>query len=131
MISRIAAMLGLFGLAAGAGAEDGAKLYQRHCLTCHQSDGYGVPNMQPAITGGTWVRGEVTPLALFVLTGGFDSAARKDGENTNVMPPFARLTDEELAAILTYIRAAFGGGASAASAADVAQARATLPKTAN
>ncbi len=131
MRRRLVGALGFIALAAGAAADDGAKLYQRHCLTCHQSDGYGVPNMQPAITGGAWVRGEIAPLALFVLTGGFDSAARRDGENTNVMPPFARLDDDELAAILTFIRATFGGGASAVTAADVARARASLPKAAN
>jgi mono/diheme cytochrome c family protein len=106
----------------------GQKLYARHCLSCHQSDGYGVPDMQPAITGGSWVKGEVQPLALFVLTGGFDSAQRKEEATShNVMPAFSQLSDEELAAILTYIRAKFGGGASPVAPAQVAEARATLP----
>jgi mono/diheme cytochrome c family protein len=35
-----------------ATAPDGQKLYARHCLSCHQADGYGVPNLQPAIAGG-------------------------------------------------------------------------------
>jgi mono/diheme cytochrome c family protein len=108
----------------------GQKLYARHCLSCHQSDGYGVPNMQPAITGGSWVKGDVQPLALFVMTGGFDSAQRKEGATShNVMPAFSQLSDEDLAAILTYIRAKFGGGASPVSAAQVAEARAALPAT--
>ena len=33
----------------------GQRLYGVHCLSCHQADGGGVPNMQPAIAGGTWV----------------------------------------------------------------------------
>ncbi|HET9862081.1 MAG TPA: cytochrome c [Steroidobacteraceae bacterium] len=116
----------------GAGAEtpaspDGQKLYARHCLSCHQADGRGVPNMQPAIAGGSWVKGDPQPLALFVMTGGFDSAGRKESEVENVMPPFAQLSDADLAAILSYIRAKFGGGASAVTAAQVAAARATLP----
>lgn len=105
----------------------GQQGYARHCLGCHQADGYGVPNMQPAITGGTWVQGDARALALFVMTGGFDSAQRKDGESHNVMPAFRQLPDEELAAILTYIRQKFGRGASAVSAADVAAVRASLP----
>jgi mono/diheme cytochrome c family protein len=104
----------------------GEQLYARNCLACHQADGYGVPNMQPAITDGTWVKGEVQPLALFVLTGGFNSAERKDSASHNVMPAFRQLPDQELAAILTFIRQKFGGGASAVTAADVAAARATL-----
>ncbi|MBC8025987.1 MAG: cytochrome c [Steroidobacteraceae bacterium] len=106
---------------------DGQVLYGKHCLTCHQADGYGVPNLQPAIVGGTWVGGDARALAMFVLTGGFDSASRKDGENHNVMPSFARLSDEDLAAILTFIRGKFGKGAPAVSAADVADARKNLP----
>jgi mono/diheme cytochrome c family protein len=106
----------------------GQRLYARHCLSCHQADGYGVPNMQPAITGGTWVKGEPKALALFVLTGGFDSAQRKeDAASHNVMPPFRQLSDQDLADILTFIREKFGGGASAVAPAEVAEARATLP----
>ena len=94
----------------------------------HQADGYGVPNMQPAITGGTWVGGDPRALAMFVMTGGFDSASRKESDNGNVMPAFAQLSDAELAAILTFIRAKFGKGASAVSEADVGEARKSLPK---
>lgn len=114
----------------GAPAPDavaGQQAYARNCLSCHQADGYGVPNMQPAITGGTWVKGDPRALALFVMTGGFNSAERKESESHNVMPAFRQLPDEELAAILTFIRQKFGKGASPVSAAEVAEARATLP----
>lgn len=130
--------LGLLGAAGASAAEPpipagadtrppGQKLYGRHCLPCHQADGRGVPNMQPAIAGGTWVKGDAKALALFVMTGGFDSAQRKDSDNGNVMPPFRQLADDEIAQILTYIREKFGPGASPVSAADVAAARASLP----
>jgi len=79
--------------------------------------------MQPPITGGTWVKGDARALASFVLTGGFGSAERKDGAVDNVMPEFRQLSDEDLAEILTYIRAKFGGGASPVTAAEVAEAR--------
>jgi mono/diheme cytochrome c family protein len=105
----------------------GQRLYGLHCLSCHQADGGGVPNMQPAIAGGTWVKGDVRPLALFVMSGGFDSASRKDSIVGNVMPPFRQLTDADLAEILTYIRQKFGDGASPVTAAEVAEARRSLP----
>lgn len=115
---------------ATAAAEDpGKTLYARHCLACHQADGYGVPNMQPAIVGGTWVTGDARALAMFVMTGGFDSESRKDSDNANVMPAFAQLSDGELAAILTYVRARFGKGASAVTVADVTETRKNLPPT--
>jgi len=83
--------------------------------------------MQPAIAGGTWVKGDARALALFVMSGGFDSAARKDSDVGNVMPPFRQLADEDLAEILTYIRQKFGDGASAVTTAEVAEARTSLP----
>ena len=105
----------------------GQKLYGRHCLSCHQADGGGVPNMQPAIAGGNWVKGDGKALALFVMSGGFDSAGRKDSDNGNVMPPFRQLPDDDLAQILSYVREKFGPGAPPVSAADVAEARQSLP----
>jgi mono/diheme cytochrome c family protein len=105
----------------------GQRLYGEHCLSCHQADGGGVPDMQPAIAGGTWVKGDARALALFVMTGGFDSASRKDSDVGNVMPPFRQLADADLAVILTYIRQKFGGGASPVTAAEVAEVRGSLP----
>lgn len=124
---RTIALLLSFGIGAAHAADEGGKLYARHCLSCHQADGYGVPNMQPAITGGAWVQGDASALALFVLTGGFDSAKRKESESHNVMPAFAHLSDADLAAVLTFIREKFGKGAAPVSAETVAAARAAIP----
>ena len=128
---RVAAVLAASWLAATRCIADepapGQLLYNKHCLACHQADGGGVPNMQPAIAGGTWVKGDARALALFVMSGGFDSASRKDSDVGNVMPPFRQLADADLAAILTYIRQKFGSGGSPLSAADVAEARTSLP----
>ena len=127
---RLAVACGGMWLAAASFAAEhapGQILYSKHCLSCHQADGGGVPNMQPAIAGGTWVKGDARALAMFVMSGGFDSASRKDSDVGNVMPPFRQLADADLAAILTYIRQKFGDGGSPVSAADVAEARASLP----
>lgn len=125
---RFVALLLCLGIGAAQGGDaEGEKLYARHCLSCHQADGYGVPNMQPAIKGGAWVQGDARALALFVLTGGFDSAQRKESQSHNVMPAFAHLSDADLAAILTFIRSRFGQGATAVGTEVVAAARASIP----
>jgi mono/diheme cytochrome c family protein len=127
---RSAAAFAAWLAAAHAFADEpapGQLLYNKHCLACHQVDGGGVPDMQPAIAGGTWVKGDARALALFVMTGGFDSASRKDSNVGNVMPPFRQLVDADLAAILTFIRQKFGEGGSPVSAADVAAARGSDP----
>jgi mono/diheme cytochrome c family protein len=61
------------------------------------------------------------------MTGGFDSASRKDSDVGNVMPPFRQLSDADLAQILSYVRQKFGNGASPVTAAEVAEARRSLP----
>jgi mono/diheme cytochrome c family protein len=107
---------------------DGEAAYRANCLACHQADGRGVPFFQPPLVDGTWVRGDPQALAAFVLTGGFNSAERKDAPNENVMPAFTQLDDATLAAVLTYIRARFGSDAGAVTPEVVAQARATIAK---
>jgi mono/diheme cytochrome c family protein len=72
------------------------------------------------------VQGDARALALFVMSGGFDSASRKDSAVGNVMPAFRQLSDADLAELLTYVRQKFGNGASAVSAAEVAEARTSL-----
>jgi len=104
----------------------GRQVYEANCLSCHQADGRGVPRMQPSIVDSPWLAGDATALAAFVLTGGFDSAARSDTAVTNVMPPFDHLDDEALAAVLTYIRAEFGSDAGAVTVKDVKSARDSL-----
>ena len=110
-----------------AAVDPGESAYARNCLACHQADGTGVRGFQPPLVGSPWVRGDAQALATFVLTGGFDSGSRKDSANENVMPPFRQLDDATLAAILTYVRQAFGEHAAAVSAEDVALARSHLP----
>ena len=87
------------------------------------------PTCSRAIAGGTWVKGDPRALALFVMTGGFDSAraqGQRGRQRDAGVPAAARTT--ELAGILTYIREKFGDGASAGHRrAMVAAARATLP----
>jgi mono/diheme cytochrome c family protein len=104
-------------------AAGGEALYARHCLVCHQADGRGVPNFQPPLVGGAWVEGEPLALAMFVLTGGFNSAERKQRVSDNVMPGFAQLSDEDMATLLSYVRHRFGGGAGAVTPEQVAEAR--------
>lgn len=107
--------------------DPGQAAYAKNCLACHQADGGGVPGFQPPLVGSTWVHGDPQVLATFVLTGGFDSASRKQSASENVMAPFAHLDDATLAAILTYVRARFGDQAGPVSREQVAAARAAIP----
>ena len=105
----------------------GEKLYQQHCTDCHGSQGQGVPNAYPPLAGNRAVTMPVTHnLLQTVLYGGFapDTAGH---QRPYGMPPFTLvLSDGDIAALLTYLRASWGNGAPEVSALDVNRMRASV-----
>ncbi len=87
--------------ASDVSAVDGGALYARDCLACHMVDGRGVPGMNPSLVDSAWVTGSPDALAGFILTGGYGPEVR--------MSPFDYLSDAELAALMSYIRAELAG----------------------
>lgn len=86
----------------------GKEVYTKYCLTCHQADGSGVPNMHPPLTTGSWVGKEPAEL-IAIMMKGLTGKIEVNGEvYKNFMPSHAQLTDEEIANVLSYIRSSFG-----------------------
>lgn len=86
----------------------GKAVYEKNCLTCHQSDGSGVPNMHPPLGPGSWVGKDPKELVAIMMKGLSGKIEVNGEEYKNFMPSHAKLTDEELADVLTYVRASFG-----------------------
>jgi mono/diheme cytochrome c family protein len=113
---------------AGEGTAQGltgaASLYERHCSRCHGQDGKGVPNAYPALARSRTVNLPASVnLVQLVLKGGF-SATTAGNPRPFGMPPFATsLSDGEIAAVLTYVRSAWGNNASPVLAQDVDRLR--------
>lgn len=86
----------------------GKTVYTQYCLTCHQADGSGVPNMHPPLTSGSWVGNDPNEL-IAIMMKGLSGKIEVNGEvYKNFMPSHAQLTDEQLADVLSYIRSSFG-----------------------
>jgi len=101
----------------------GKSVYTAHCLSCHQADGGGVPNLNPPLDQTKWVLGDKHALIQWVLKGS-RGKVEIDGETFhNTMPPQAYLTDQQIADALTYIRNSFGNKASAVQPSEVKAAR--------
>ena len=102
--------------------ERGAAVYREQCSDCHGEDGRGKPRVYPALAGNRLVTAESAHNALrTVLFGGFPPATLGNPRPYG-MPPYAhRLSATDVAAVLTYIRSAWGNIASAVSPAAVSE----------
>jgi glucose/arabinose dehydrogenase/cytochrome c553 len=102
----------------------GAQLYQQICAACHMPDGNGVPGMQPSLVGSAIVAGDPATLIRVVLQGPAQVLPADRPKYTIQMPPFAAaFNDSDIAEMLTFVRRAFGKGASPITPAQVAAQR--------
>ena len=88
---------------------DGKPLYSNYCASCHKEDGTGVKEVFPSLIDNQTVLGNQDQLIKIMLNG------IENKENGQMMPSFSFMKDEELAAILTFIRQEWGNASSAIS----------------
>ena len=102
----------------------GKLVYETVCLACHQSDGGGVPRMNPPLIKTTYVLGDKSRLIKIVLNGLQGGELEVSGENyENPMPAQKdNLTDLQIADVLTYVRNHFGNKAGAVTPAEIGRA---------
>ncbi len=106
--------------------EQGGKLYAQRCADCHGDNGQGVAGIYPPLDGNTSVT-EPTGInaTRSVLLGGFAPVTAGNPQPYS-MPPFAQqLNDEDVAAVVGYIRQSWSNQAGAVQAADVGTYRHT------
>ena len=113
--------LGLLGGAAlaqgqGDARQRGQEVFEANCAQCHRSNGEGLPATFPALNNNPFVLGDPKPVIAAVLNG-------LKG-NLGAMPGWKdRLDDEQIAAVVTYIRQAWSNRAAAVTAAMAAATR--------
>jgi mono/diheme cytochrome c family protein len=98
--------------------ETGRRIYAAQCAMCHGDEGKGLPPAFPPLANNPSIEmlSPVNPIRM-VLNGGYAPATRKNPRPYG-MPPFAHLlNDEEIAAVVTYIRVAWGNGGTPVTAA--------------
>ena len=107
--------------------EKGEILYKQYCLSCHQADGYGVPNMNPPLIKTNYVTGDKRKLILWVLSGSGTNKLSIGGNTyKNKMPAQKYLKDDEIADILTYVRNSFGNKGTMITSTEVKTVRSTI-----
>lgn len=107
----------------------GAAIYKDNCAACHKDNGSGELHLFPKLAGSALVQSDdPTTLAHIVLSGA--RAASTNGAPTApAMPGFDwRLSDGQVAAVLTYIRNSWGNAAAPVTSSAVASQRTSLAK---
>jgi len=106
---------------------DGALVYGGVCQTCHQADGGGVAGQYPPLTGSEWVTQDPETPVRIVLYGLEGPIMVKGSSYNNKMPQFYdKLADDEIAAVVNYIRSAWGNAADPVDESTVASIREKL-----
>lgn len=104
--------------------ELGARVWERHCADCHGANGEGAAPFVPALAGNRAAGLDSPANLLRVVLGGAFGPSTAANPRPFGMPPFAnRLSDEEIAAVVTHVRWLWGPGAAPVSTADVDRAR--------
>lgn len=111
----------------GAAAR-GAAFYSSLCAQCHGSNGQGLGATFPPVAGSEWVTGDEERLIRVVLFGLQGPIEVKGEAYRGLMVGFDRqLSDEDAAAVLTFIRSSWGNDAPPVEPSTVRRVR-TLPQ---
>jgi mono/diheme cytochrome c family protein len=105
----------------------GVVLYRDNCASCHGPNGKGQNLVVPPLAGNTvLIQSSAESLARVVLEGA-QAVSTKMAPTAPSMPSFAwKLSDAQIADLLTYVRNSWGNAATPVSAASVGEIRASL-----
>ena len=100
-----------------------------NCKTCHQADGRGTEGNYPPLDGSPYVNGPPERIIRIVLDGLQGEITVEGKTFNNVMPAWrGQMNDEKIAAVLTYVRQAWGNKAPPVDAAMVKSIREATAK---
>ncbi len=102
--------------------EFGRKVYTQSCFACHQSNGEGVVGIFPPLAESDYLNADVDR-SIDVVIRGLTGEITVNGENYNNVMPAQRLTDEQVANVLTYIYNNWGNKAQEVTPAMVSKRR--------
>ncbi|MBV8914186.1 MAG: cytochrome c [Acetobacteraceae bacterium] len=105
----------------------GEAIYKDSCAACHFGNGEGQARMYPRLALGPFVQSAEPTTLIRVVLEGMRSVGTPGQPTAPAMPAYGwKLDDAEVAAVVTYVRNAWGNAASAVGADDVAKMRKEL-----
>jgi mono/diheme cytochrome c family protein len=108
----------------------GASIYADECSACHTKTGKGIARMLPALKGSPFVQQTNPDSLLHVVLVGTRAVATDAAPTAAAMPAFGwKLSDEQVASVVTYIRNAWGNAAPPVEAGSVQSMRKSLERS--
>lgn len=108
----------------------GAAIYADECSACHTPTGSGIAGLIPTLAGSAAVQSREPTSLLHVVLRGARSVSTQGAPTASAMPSYSwLLSDDEVAAVTTYVRNAWGNAAPAVSATEVGSARKAMGQT--
>ena len=98
----------------------GSTVFAQNCASCHGAEGKGVPGAFPPLAGNPFVTGDAAKVIGAVMHGMTTPISVNGAAYHGAMPAWAsKLSPAEVAAVVTYIRSAWGNHAPAVTEAQV------------
>lgn len=105
-------------------ANAGQAIYGDSCSACHGADGKGVTDLFPPLRGNAIVQGNDPTTVIRLILNGEQAVATEQRPTGVSMPSFGwKFSDQEVAAVASYVRAAWGNQASPVAASKVQSVR--------
>ncbi|MFB9948559.1 cytochrome c [Rhizobium puerariae] len=102
----------------------GAAIYHDTCSACHGGEGKGARQLFPALAGSAIVQQPSAETLVRLVLEGSQGVHTPEARTTPSMPSLGwRLSDQQAADVLTYIRNSWGNAAPAVQASDIASQR--------
>jgi mono/diheme cytochrome c family protein len=95
------------------GLGKGKEVFGKTCIACHQASGLGTPGAFPPLVGSEWVLAPNPARAIRIVLNGLQGPieVKGTGWNQSMLPWRDVLKDDEIAAVLTYVRNEWGNKA--------------------
>ena len=107
-------------LSAGDATQRGAMTYLDNCAACHRPDGRGYEGVFPSLAGNPAVEASNATSVVSIVLGGSSTPRTPNTPAQFAMPAFAwRLSDQEVADVVTFVRSGWGNRANAIDEAQV------------
>jgi mono/diheme cytochrome c family protein len=108
----------------GDDRQPGAAVYIDNCSACHRTDGLGYARVFPALAGNPVLQGADPTSLIHIVLAGDTLPATHTAPSTFSMPAFAwRLSDQEVADVVSFIRGSWGNQGAPVKASEVAALR--------